>query len=399
MIPLKPLALAACLMGMVAGPAAAQQPVRIGVLADMSGFAADIGGAGSVLATKMAVEDFGGRVLDRPVEVIHADIQNSPDIASATARQWFDQGGVDMITDLPVSSVALAVQAVAREKKKVLMISAATTAELTNAQCSPYTVHWADDTHALSVATAKAVVESGGISWYFVAADFAFGAAMQKAASDVITASGGRVLGGVRHPMNAGDFSSYLLAAQGSGANVIGLANVGVDTITTIKQAGEFGISKGGQTIVGFIVFITDVDALGLETAQGLYVTENFYWDQSDTTRAWAKRFQERHGEMPSKEQANTYQATLSWLKAVKAAGTTDSAAVIAKIKDIPLEQFGAPARVREDGRVLYDLALWKVKAPAESKGRWDYYKKVRDIPHAEAFLPLEKSTCPFVKK
>ncbi|MCW2236284.1 ABC transporter substrate-binding protein [Azospirillum canadense] len=387
-------------LALVAGSAAAQgaKQVKIGVLADEQGFASDIGGTGATLAAKMAVEDFGGSVLGRPIEVVSADMQNKPDVASNIVRQWFDVDGVDMVTDIPVSSVALAVQSVAREKKKVLMISAATTTELTNAQCSPYTIHWADDTNALAVGTTRAVVESGGKSWFFITADFAFGAAMEKAATEAIKQAGGTVVGGVKHPIGTSDFGSYLLSAQGSGAKVVALANVGSDTITAIKQAAEFGLPAGGQTLVGYIVFITDVHSLGLDLAKGLYVTESFYWDQNDQTRAWSKRFLDRHGKVPSKEQANTYLATLHWLKAVKEAGTTEAEPVTARMKAMPTDYFGRPGSVRKDGRVLYDLTLYQVKGKAESKGPWDYYTPIRSIPAGEAFLPLEKSTCPFVK-
>ncbi len=401
---LTPFALAALLATMalsVAAPSAhaqTAQPVRIGVLADEAGFASDIGGKGAVLATRMAVEDFGGSVLGRPVEVLSADMQNKPDVASNIVRSWFDREGVDMVTDIPVSSVALAVQAVAREKKKVLMISAATTTELTNAQCSPYSIHWADDTASLAVGTTKAVVQSGGTSWYFITADFAFGTAMEKAATEAIKQAGGTVVGGVRHPMGTSDFGSYLLSAQGSGAKVVALANVGAETIGTIKQAGEFGLTESGQRLVGYIVFITDIHSLGLDLAKGLYVTSGFYWDKNDQTRAWAKRFFDRHGKMPTKEQANTYLATLHWLKGVKAAGTTEAEAVTAAMKAMPTDYFGTPGSIRKDGRVLYDLELYQVKTPAESKAPWDYYKQVRSIPASEAFLPIESSTCPFVK-
>ena len=401
---LRPFTLAALLattaLSAAAHSAQAQttQPVRIGVLADEAGFASDIGGTGAVLATRMAVEDFGGSVLGRPVEVLSADMQNKPDVASNIVRSWFDREGVDMVTDIPVSSVALAVQAVAREKKKVLMISAATTTELTNAQCSPYSIHWADDTASLAVGTTKAVVQSGGTSWYFITADFAFGSAMEKAATEAIKQAGGTVVGGVRHPMGTSDFGSYLLSAQGSGAKVVALANVGAETIGTIKQAGEFGLTQSGQRLVGYIVFITDIHSLGLDLAKGLYVTSGFYWDKNDQTRAWAKRFFDRHGKMPTKEQAYTYLATLHWLKGVKAAGTTDAEAVTAAMKAMPTDYFGTPGSIRKDGRVLYDLELYQVKTPAESKAPWDYYKQVRNIPASEAFLPIESSTCPFVK-
>jgi branched-chain amino acid transport system substrate-binding protein len=381
------------------GAVAGQNAIKIGVMIDGSGFAQDTGGAGAVTAAEMAAADYGGTALGKPIRIVSADMQNKPDIASSIARQWFDQDQVDAITDLPVSSVGLAVQQVSKEKKKVLLISAAATTELTGAQCSPTSIQWADDTAALANGTAKAVVANGGKKWFFITADFAFGAAMEAAAGAVIKASGGEVVGDVKHPLGTNDYSSYLLKAQASGANVISLANVGMDSIATIRQAGEFGIAQAGQQLAGFIVFISDIHSLGLKTAQGTYVTTGYYWDDSDGTRAFAKRFFDKRQRMPTKEQANTYAAVLHYLKAIDAAKTDDAEKVTAQMKAMPTDYFGRKGSIREDGRVLYDLALYQVKRPEESKYAWDYYKKIRDIPAAEAFRPLADGGCPFVKK
>lgn len=377
---------------------AGQNAIKIGVMIDGSGFAQDTGGVGAVTAAEMAAADYGGKALGKPIQIVSADMQNKPDVASSIARQWFDQDRVDAITDLPVSSVGLAVQQVGREKKKVLLISAAATTELTGAQCSPTSIQWADDTAALANGTAKAVVANGGKKWFFITADFAFGAAMEAAAGAVIKASGGEVVGDVKHPLGTNDYSSYLLKAQASGANVIGLANVGMDSIATIRQAGEFGITQAGQQLAGFIVFISDIHSLGLKTAQGTYVTTGYYWDDSDGTRAFAKRFFEKRQRMPTKEQANTYAAVLHYLKAIDAAQTDEAEQVTARMKAMPTDYFGRKGSIRADGRVLYDLALYQVKKPEDSKYPWDYYRKIRDIPAAEAFRPLADGGCPFIK-
>lgn len=385
-------------LGFAGQASAGQSAIKIGVMIDGSGFAQDIGGAGAVTAAEMAAADYGGKALGKPIQIISADMQNKPDVASSIARQWFDQDQVDAITDLPVSSVGLAVQQVGKEKHKVLLISAAATAELTGAQCSPTSIQWADDTIALANGTARAVVANGGKKWFFITADFAFGTAMETAASGVVKASGGEVVGDVKHPLGTNDFSSYLLKAQASGASVIGLANVGLDSIATIRQAGEFGLTQGGQQLAGFIVFISDIHSLGLKTAQGTYVTTGFYWDDTDGTRAFAKRFFEKRQRMPTKEQANTYAAVLHYLKALDAAKTDDADKVTAEMKAMPTDYFGRKGSIRQDGRVLYDLALYQVKKPEELKYPWDYYKKIRDIPAAEAFRPLAEGGCPFVK-
>ena len=387
-----------CAVSLLFGGVAAAQPVKIGILADESGFSSDIGGKGSVVAAQMAAEDMGNKVLDRPIQIIDADMLNKPDVAADLVRRWFDTEGVDVVADVPVSSVALAVQFVAKERKKALLISEATTTALTGEQCSPYTIHWADDTYTLAVGTPKALVEAGAKKWFFISADMAFGKAMEDAARAVILSEGGTVVGGVKHPLNTTDFSSFLLKAQGSGADVIGLANVGVDTTTAIKQAAEFGITSGGQKILGFITFLTDIDALTLPVAKGLVVTTGFYWDQSDGTRAFAKRFGDRFGKMPTKAQANTYQAVRHWLQAVAQVGTTDAAVVIPRMKATPTDQFGVPGSIRQDGRVLYPVTVYEVKQPSESKARWDYYKPLRTIPASEAFLPPQTDKCDFLK-
>jgi branched-chain amino acid transport system substrate-binding protein len=394
---LRRLMIAAALI--LAAPALAEERVvRIGVMGDMSGFASQVGGPGAVLATRMAVQDHAGTAAGMPIEVVEADMQNKPDIAAQIARRWFDVDGVDAIADLPVTPVALAVQGIARDKKKVLLISEAATTEITGRQCSPYTAHWADDTHALAAGTARALVESGATRWFFLTADFAFGHAMQAAASAVVTALGGEVLGAARHPLATADFSSFLIQAQQSGADVIAFANVGADLVNAIKQASEFGLTRAGQKLTGLIMFVSDVDALGLPVAQGLYVTSSFYWDRDDATRAFARRFAALNGgRMPTKAHAATYAAVRHYLAAIDAAGAKDAAAVTAQMKRMPISYFGRPARMRADGRVVYDLDLYQVKAPAEQRYPWDYYRPVRAIPADQAFLSVEQGGCPFV--
>src|SRR3954467_6057401 len=362
---------------LLATPAAAdERVVRIGVMGDMSGFASQVGGPGAALAARMAVQDHGARAAAMTVEVVDADMQNKPDIAAQIARRWFDVEGVDAIADLPVTPVALAVQGIARDKKRILLISEAATTELTGRQCSPYTAHWADDTHALAAGTARALVESGAKRWFFLTADFAFGHAMQAAASAVVTALGGEVLGAARHPLATADFSSFLIQAQQSRADVIAFANVGADLVNAIKQASEFGLTRAGQKLTGLIMFVSDVDALGLPVAQGLYVTSGFYWDRDQETRTFARRFAPLSaGRMPTKAHAATYAAVRHYLTAIDAAGTKDAAAVTAQMKRMPISYFGRPARIWADGRVVYDLDLYQVKAPAEQRQPWDYYR------------------------
>jgi len=391
------LMIAAALL-LVAPALAEERVIRIGVMGDMSGFASQVGGPGAVLAARMAVQDHAGTAAGMPIEVVEADMQNKPDIAAQIARRWFDVDGVDTIADLPVTPVALAVQGIARDKKKVLLISEAATTEITGRQCSPYTAHWADDTHALAAGTARALVESGATRWFFLTADFAFGHAMQAAASAVVTALGGEVLGAARHPLATADFSSFLIQAQQSRADVIAFANVGADLVNAIKQASEFGLTRAGQKLTGLIMFVSDVDALGLPVAQGLYVTSSFYWDRDDATRAFARRFAALNGgRMPTKAHAATYAAVRHYLAAIDAAGAKDAAAVTAQMKRMPISYFGRPARMRADGRVVYDLDLYQVKTPAEQRYPWDYYRPVRAIPADQAFLSVEQGGCPFV--
>jgi branched-chain amino acid transport system substrate-binding protein len=395
---------AAFLCALVAGAAHAGMSdgvIKIGVLNDQSSLYADLAGQGSVVAAQMAVEDFGGSVNGTPVEIVSADHQNKADIGSNIARQWFDVGKVDVIVDVPNSGVALAVNEIAREKNKVLLVSGAASSDLTGAKCSPNTVHWTYDTWSLANGTGKAIVKTGGDSWFFLTADYAFGHALERDTAAVVEASGGKVLGEVRHPLNTADFSSFLLQAQSSGAKIIGLANAGNDTTNSIKQAAEFGIVSGGQGLAGLLVFLTDVHALGLQTAQGLILTEAFYWDMNDQTRAFAERFAPRdRGIHPTMVHAGVYAAVTHYLKAVKALGSdADGAAVVAKMKELPTDDplFGK-GTIRVDGRKIHDMYLFEVKKPAESKGEWDLYKVRATIPAAEAFRPLDQGKCPLVK-
>jgi branched-chain amino acid transport system substrate-binding protein len=380
-------------------PALAETAVKIGVLNDRSGIYADLSGEGSVIAAKMAVEDFNAASKGITVEIVSADHQNKPDIASNIARQWYDTDGVDLIVDVPTSSAAFAVSDITKEKNKVFMNSGAGSADLTGTKCSPNTIHWTYDTWALAKGTGGAMVASGAKKWFFITADYAFGHSLEKDTAAVVTAAGGEVVGTVKHPFPGTDFSSFLLQAQSSGAQVIGLANAGGDTVNTIKQASEFGITQAGQSLAGLLIFITDVNALGLETAQGLVLTEAFYWDLNDQTREWSARFAEQNGgKMPTMVHAGVYGSVLHYLKAVEATGGKDSAAVIEKMKATPTDDplFGK-GEVRVDGRVTHDMYLFKVKAPADSKGPWDYYETLATIPAAEAFRPLADGGCPLV--
>ncbi|HEV7327667.1 MAG TPA: ABC transporter substrate-binding protein [Bosea sp. (in: a-proteobacteria)] len=399
---LKTLLAATALGALMASPALAQQiSVKAGVLNDRSGLYADLSGEGSVIAARLAVEDFKAAEKGIKVEIVSADHQNKPDVGSTIARQWYDQDGVDLILDVPTSSVALAVNQITREKNKVHINSGAASSDLTGKACSPNTVHWTYDTYALAQGTGGAMTKAGGDSWYFLTADYAFGHALERDTAAVVTKAGGKVLGAVRTPFPGTDFSSFLLQAQASKAKVIGLANAGGDTINSIKQAGEFGIVAGGQKLAGLLVFATDVHALGLQTAQGLVLTESFYWDKDDGTRAWSDRFAKLNGgKKPSMVQAGVYSGMLHYLKAVEAAKSKDSAAVMAKMKELPTDDplFGKGS-VRADGRKMHDMYLFEVKKPSESKGPWDYYKQVAVLKADEAFKPLAESECPLVKK
>jgi branched-chain amino acid transport system substrate-binding protein len=374
--------------------------VKIGVLSDMSGLYSDLAGQGSVIAAQMAVKDFGGKVARKPIQIVSADHLNKADVGSAVARQWFDQDKVDMIVDVPTSSVALAVQDIAKERGKVFIISGGGSSDLTSKACSPTGVHWTYDTYALAQGTGGALVAQGGDSWFFITADYAFGHALENDATAVVKAFGGKVLGSANVPLNTADFSSYLLQAQGSKAKVIGLANAGGDTINSIKQAAEFGITAGGQRLAGLLVFISDVHSLGLKTAQGLVLTESFYWDQTDETRAWAKRFTAEAKKVPSMVQAGVYGAVMHYLKAIEGANSDDGKTVVAKMRETPINDFMTKnGKIREDGRVLRDMYLFQVKTPAESKGEYDYYKQLAVIPADVAARPLSANECPLVKK
>src|SRR3954454_22615185 len=388
-------AVAAC--ALMAAPAAAQG-VKIGILNDQSGVYADYGGKWSVEAAKMAVEDFGGSVLGHPIEVISADHQNKPDLASSIARRWYEVENVDMITELTTSSVALAIHELSKQMKKIDIVVGAATSRLTGDACQPYGFHWAYDTHALAVGTGGALVETGGDTWFFMTADYAFGYALEKDTGDLVKAKGGKVLGAVRIPLNSSDFSSFLLQAQSSKAKIIGLANAGLDTTNSIKQAAEFGIVKGGQKLAGLLLTLAEVHGLGLEAAQGLVLTEGYYWDRDDKSRAFVDRFMKRPGRMPSMIHAGTYSATLSYLKAVKAAGTKDSDAVAAKLKELPVDDSFAKGKVLENGRMVHDMYLFEVKKPSESKKPFDYYKLISTVPGDKAFFTAKESGCPLTK-
>src|SRR5215213_5395581 len=381
-------------------PLAAQaQPsdnvVKIGILNDQSGVYANFGGKWSVEAARMAVEDFGGKVLGVPVEIVSADHQNKPDIASNIARQWYDVDKVDAIMELTTSSVALAVQQLTKEKKRINIVTGAASTDLTGKQCSPYGFHWAYDTRALAVGTGGALVEQGGDSWFFLTADYAFGYSLEEETARYVQSKGGKVSGKVRHPLSASDFSSFLLQAQGSKAKIVGLANAGLDTSNSIKQAAEFGIVAGGQRLAALLFTLAEVHGLGLRAAQGLVLTEGFYWDLDDQNRAFSKRFMERTGRMPNMIQAGTYSAVTQYLKAVQAAGTDETEAVTKKLHEMPVEDFFARnGKVLANGRMVHDMYLFEVKAPNESKGAWDYYKHLSTISGDLAFASLQESGC-----
>ena len=386
---------AASFLALGASARAAQGPVRIGVMGDMTGYSREIGGPGSVIAVKMAAEDYKARGGTTPVEVLQADMQNKPDLATEIARRWFDVDHVDMITDLPNTPTALAVARLGGETNHVILVTEAATTELTGSQCQPTTMHFIDDTNALATGTAQALVDQGLKTWFFITADFGFGYAMQNDAQRVVESSGGKVLGSVRHPLGTADFSSFLLQAQASGAQVIALANVGGDTTTAIKQSSEFGISSKNQEVAGLLLTIADITSLGLDVAQGLWVTEGFYWDQNEEARAFARRFAARDGgKMPTKAHASNYAAVTHYLDAVDRAGTKNPRAVMQAMRAAPIDYFGKPASLRADGRVIYDLELYRVKSPQQSHGPYDYYQPVRRIPGDRAFLPLGAGGC-----
>ncbi|HEX4384882.1 MAG TPA: ABC transporter substrate-binding protein [Myxococcales bacterium] len=374
--------------------------IKIGVLNDASGLYADLSGKGGMVAAQMAVDEMGGKIGKTPIELIYADHQNKPDIGAGIARQWFDADHVDAIVDVPTSSVALAVAQVVKEKNKVFLANGPGTSDLTGSKCSPNTVHWAYDTYALANVTGKATVLSGGKTWFFLTADYAFGQALERDTTKVVEANGGKILGGVKHPLNTSDFSSFLLQAQSSGANVVGLANAGGDTINSIKAAHEFGLTKGGQKLAGLLIFLTDIHSLGLDTAQGLLFSSSFYWDRDAKTRAWSKKFAEKYnGRMPTMVQAGVYASVLHYLKTLKATQADgDGKAVVDAMKKMPTDDnlFGK-GTIRADGRKIHSFYLYEAKKPSESKSEWDLYKLVKEIPGDQAFRPLTEGGCSMV--
>src|SRR6185312_13724191 len=384
------------------GAAHAQQisddVVKIGVLTDMSSLYADATGKGSLAAVQMAVADYGGKVKGKPVEVINADHQNKPDIGVAIARNWYDNEKVDAIFDVPTSSVALPISALTREKNKININSGGGSSDITGKACSPNTVHWTYDTYALPHVAGKAMVKRGDDTWFFVTADYAFGQALERDAANVVKENGGKVLGEVRHPLNTSDFSSFLLQAQASKAKVIALANAGGDTTNALKQAAEFGITPA-QKMIALLMEITDVHSLGIRATQGLMVTDAFYWDMNDETRAFSKRFYAKVGHMPTMIQAGLYSATMHYLKAIEATGTDEAQKVMAQMRATPINDFFAKnGHIRIDGRMVHDMYLFQVKKPEESKGEWDLYKLIATVRGDEAFRPLDKGDCPLVK-
>ncbi|WP_407181671.1 ABC transporter substrate-binding protein [Bradyrhizobium sp. STM 3562] len=372
--------------------------VKIGVLTDMSSLYADATGKGSVAAVQMAVADYGSKVKGKPVEVVYADHQNKPDVGVSIARNWYDNEKVDAIFDVPTSSVALPISALTREKNKIHINSGGGSSDLTGSACSPNTVHWTYDTYALSNVAGRAMVKRGEDTWFFLTADYAFGQALERDAANVVKESGGKVLGDVRHPLNNSDFSSFLLQAQASKAKVVALANAGGDTTNALKQAAEFGITPA-QKMIALLMEITDVHALGIKATQGLIVTDAFYWDKDDETRAFSKRFYDKVGHMPTMIQAGLYSATMHYLKAIDAIGTDEAPKVMAQMRAMPINDFFAKnGKIRIDGRMVHDMNLFEVKKPEESKGEWDLYKLITTVPGDEAFRPLDKGGCPLVK-
>jgi branched-chain amino acid transport system substrate-binding protein len=383
-------------------PSAAEPPatpLKIGLIGDFQSVYSDIGGMGNVEATKMAIEEFGGTMFGKPIELITADAQNKADIAGALARKWYENEAVDMIIDMPTSATALAGMEMSKQFEKIMIVTDAASSDITGKSCSPYTVHWTYDTYANAHTVGSAIVKNGGDTWFFITADYLFGHSIERDTGDVVRAAGGTVVGGARHPLNTADFSSFLLQAQASKAKIVGLANGGSDTINAIKQASEFGIVAGGQNLAGIVMFISDINSLGLKLAQGLIITEAYYWDLNDRTRAFGKRFFERMKRMPTMNQASTYSATLHYLNAVKAAGTKETRPVLAKMRATPVrDAFTDNGVLREDGRMVHSMFLFEVKKPEESKAPWDYYKVLAEVPGDQAFRPLKDGGCPLVK-
>jgi branched-chain amino acid transport system substrate-binding protein len=389
---------------LLAGPASAQQAppnaVKIGIMTDMSGMYADFGGRGSVIAAQMAIADFGGKVLGKPIELVSADNQNKTDIAAAKAREWYDLQGVTMITDNMNSAAALAVSGVTKDKNRITFVTSSGTTELTNNACNANTVHYAYDNYALSNVVASAIMKQGGDTWAFLTVDYAFGKSMEEAATEIVNKKGGKVLASVRHPFGASDFASFVLQAQASKAKVIGIASSGSDVINVIKTAKDFNVSASGQKLAGFLVFINSIHALGLPTTQDMYLASGWYWDLNEETRKFSKRFFEKTKKMPSMNQAGVYSSTMTYLKAVQAVGSTDAAKVMAKMKSTPInDMFAKDGKIRENGLMVHEMYLMQVKKPSESKYPWDYWHVRAIVPGEEAYLPLAKSTCPLLKK
>jgi branched-chain amino acid transport system substrate-binding protein len=376
------------------------KPVKIGLLSDMSGPYRDVGGPGNKVATELAVQDFGGSVLGRPIEIMQADDQDKPDVSTSLAREWIDDAGVDVLADGAASSSGLAVQQVCREKKKIYLVTGPASSDFTGKQCSPYGIHFSYDTYALAHGTGNALTKAGGDSWFFITADYAFGYALERDTADAVKAAGGKVLGSVRAPLGTADFSSYLVQAQASGAKVIGLANAGTDTQNCVKQAAEFGLTKSGVRLATLLIQISDVNALGQKVCEGLIYTDSFYWDMTDKSRAWSKRWSDKMGGMvPGLLHAGSYCAATHWLKAVKAAGSTDSDAVVAKMKELPVNDFyNDNVKVREDGRVMHLMYLWQVKPVAEAKSKYDFCTKLATIAPADAWRSMADGGCPLIK-
>jgi len=375
-------------------------PLKIGVLADFASVYADIGGQGNVEAAKIAIEEFGGKMFDKPIELVTADALNKADVAATIARKWYEAENVDMIIDLPTSATALAAMEMSKQFEKIMIVTDAASSDITGKSCSPYTAHWTYDTYGNAHTVGSAIVKQGGDSWYFITADYLFGHSIERDTGDVVRAAGGKVVGSSKHPLNTADFSSFLLQAQSSKAKIVGMANGGGDTINTIKQASEFGIVAGGQKLAGIVMFISDIHSLGLKMAQGLIITEAYYWDFNDRTRAFGKKFFDRMKRMPTMNQAATYSGVLHYLKSVQAAGTRATKPVLAKMREMPVrDAFTDNGYLREDGRMVHSMLLLEVKKPEESKAPWDYYKVLAEVPGEQVFRPMKDGNCPYVKK
>jgi branched-chain amino acid transport system substrate-binding protein len=375
-------------------------PLKIGVLADFASVYADIGGQGNVEAAKIAIEEFGGKMFDKPIELVTADALNKADVATTISRKWYEAENVDMIIDMPTSATALAGMEMSKQFEKIMIVTDAASSDITGKSCSPYTAHWTYDTYGNAHTVGSAIVKQGGDSWYFITADYLFGHSIERDTGDVVRAAGGKVVGSAKHPLNTADFSSFLLQAQSSKAKIIGMANGGGDTINTIKQASEFGIVAGGQKLAGIVMFISDIHSLGLKMAQGLIITEAYYWDLNDRTRAFGKKFFDKMKRMPTMNQAATYSATLHYLKSVQAAGTRATKPVLAKMREMPVrDAFTDNGVLREDGRMVHSMFLLEVKKPEESKAPWDYYKVLAEVPGDQVFRPMKDGGCQYVKK